>query len=116
MILQTKKGDVAQLGERLNGIQKVRGSIPLISIKIYTPEKSGVIFLPTCRKPAHPSPSSVTCFNIAVNIFLIFVVTCPCERTIFESLIIVFIVDSRIEIGVLHLEVETKICKFRLDC
>ncbi len=26
-------GDVAQLGERLNGIQEVRGSIPLISTK-----------------------------------------------------------------------------------
>ena len=27
-------GDIAQLGERLNGIQEVRGSNPLISIKI----------------------------------------------------------------------------------
>ena len=26
-----KKGDIAQLGERLNGIQEVSGSIPLIS-------------------------------------------------------------------------------------
>ena len=26
-------GDVAQLGERLNGIQKVAGSIPVISTK-----------------------------------------------------------------------------------
>ena len=28
---QRKKGDIAQLGERLNGIQEVSGSIPLIS-------------------------------------------------------------------------------------
>jgi hypothetical protein len=26
-------GGVAQLGERLNGIQEVRGSIPLVSIR-----------------------------------------------------------------------------------
>ena len=30
-INQSKKGDIAQLGERLNGIQEVSGSIPLIS-------------------------------------------------------------------------------------
>ncbi len=29
----TEYGDVAQLGERLNGIQEVRGSTPLISTK-----------------------------------------------------------------------------------
>ena len=28
-------GDIAQLGERLNGIQEVSGSIPLISTRIY---------------------------------------------------------------------------------
>lgn len=28
-----KSGDIAQLGERLNGIQEVRGSNPLISTK-----------------------------------------------------------------------------------
>ena len=30
-IYQKKRGDIAQLGERLNGIQEVSGSIPLIS-------------------------------------------------------------------------------------
>ena len=30
---QTKYGGIAQLGERLNGIQEVSGSIPLISTK-----------------------------------------------------------------------------------
>ncbi len=30
-------GGVAQLGERLNGIQEVRGSIPLTSIPVSTP-------------------------------------------------------------------------------
>ncbi len=33
MIPTVVTGDVAQLVERLNGIQKVRGSIPLISTK-----------------------------------------------------------------------------------
>ncbi len=31
----TKYGGIAQLGERLNGIQEVSGSIPLISTKKY---------------------------------------------------------------------------------
>ena len=30
-IFTKEKGDIAQLGERLNGIQEVSGSIPLIS-------------------------------------------------------------------------------------
>ena len=29
--IKKRKGDIAQLGERLNGIQEVSGSIPLIS-------------------------------------------------------------------------------------
>tara|TARA_Y100000758_G_scaffold132256_1_gene93540 strand:+ start:318 stop:512 length:195 start_codon:yes stop_codon:yes gene_type:complete len=29
--IKERKGDIAQLGERLNGIQEVSGSIPLIS-------------------------------------------------------------------------------------
>ena len=29
----SNKGDIAQLGERLNGIQEVRGSNPLISTR-----------------------------------------------------------------------------------
>ena len=32
-ITQTEYGGIAQLGERLNGIQEVSGSIPLISTK-----------------------------------------------------------------------------------
>ncbi len=31
--LRTFKGDVAQLGERLNGIQEVVGSIPIVSTR-----------------------------------------------------------------------------------
>ena len=31
--MTTKYGGIAQLGERLNGIQEVSGSIPLISTK-----------------------------------------------------------------------------------
>ena len=31
---RTKYGGIAQLGERLNGIQEVSGSIPLISTKL----------------------------------------------------------------------------------
>ena len=32
-IFSIKNGDIAQLGERLNGIQEVSGSIPLISTR-----------------------------------------------------------------------------------
>ena len=32
-IFTKEKGDIAQLGERLNGIQEVSGSIPLISTR-----------------------------------------------------------------------------------
>ena len=35
-----RNGAVAQLGERLNGIQEVRGSIPLGSTKKNTPDNS----------------------------------------------------------------------------
>ena len=31
MFTNERRGDIAQLGERLNGIQEVSGSIPLIS-------------------------------------------------------------------------------------
>ena len=34
-VLQNKKGGIAQLGERLNGIQKVSGSIPLTSTNLH---------------------------------------------------------------------------------
>ena len=34
---QTKNGAVAQLGARLNGIQKVVGSIPISSIFLFSP-------------------------------------------------------------------------------
>ncbi len=41
----TDNGDIAQLGERLNGIQEVSGSIPLISTRNDEPsEKSGGFF------------------------------------------------------------------------
>ena len=36
IISATKQGDIAQLGERLNGIQEVVGSIPIISTKFLT--------------------------------------------------------------------------------
>ena len=39
---RTKYGGIAQLGERLNGIQEVSGSIPLISTK--TNRKVGLLF------------------------------------------------------------------------
>ena len=43
-----KYGGIAQLGERLNGIQEVSGSIPLISTKTPTfKEKVGVFY---CEK------------------------------------------------------------------
>ena len=38
------RGGVAHLGERLNGIQEVVGSIPIISTKMI-PQKCGIIFL-----------------------------------------------------------------------
>ena len=34
-------GGIAQLGERLNGIQEVRGSTPLISMIFWTPMHTG---------------------------------------------------------------------------
>ena len=37
------RGGVAHLGERLNGIQEVVGSIPIISTKMI-PQKCGIIF------------------------------------------------------------------------
>jgi hypothetical protein len=41
----TDNGDIAQLGERLNGIQEVSGSIPLISTRNDEPsEKSEGFF------------------------------------------------------------------------
>ena len=41
---RTEYGGIAQLGERLNGIQEVSGSIPLISTK--TNRKVGLLFYP----------------------------------------------------------------------
>ena len=38
---ETEYGGIAQLGERLNGIQEVSGSIPLISTKKESSEKDG---------------------------------------------------------------------------
>ena len=42
---RTKYGGIAQLGERLNGIQEVSGSIPLISTKEHHNESCGVFFV-----------------------------------------------------------------------
>ena len=45
MVYLETHGGVAQLGEHLNGIQGVRGSIPLLSIRARTPgEQSVVLF------------------------------------------------------------------------
>ncbi len=38
-------GAIAQLGERLHGMQEVSGSIPLSSTKIQNPRFGGVLFL-----------------------------------------------------------------------
>ena len=38
------EGDVAQLGERLHGMQEVRGSIPLVS-KLRKPDESQAFFI-----------------------------------------------------------------------
>ena len=42
---QNTRGVVAQLGERLNGIQEVRGSIPLSSTSLYKGSKTGPFFI-----------------------------------------------------------------------
>ena len=55
IILNVLNGGVAQLGERLNGIQEVRGSIPLVSTivnnrpQIITYDACGLLF---CQHPA----------------------------------------------------------------
>ena len=48
---RTKYGGIAQLGERLNGIQEVSGSIPLISTK--TNRKVGLLFCPESLSGIH---------------------------------------------------------------
>ena len=46
----TKYGGIAQLGERLNGIQEVSGSIPLISTKRPATQVAGLFCLSAFRK------------------------------------------------------------------
>ena len=43
-IIAATYGDIAQLGERLNGIQEVVGSIPIISTKLIKQGKSPCFF------------------------------------------------------------------------
>src|SRR5699024_4067014 len=47
---KTKYGGIAQLGERLNGIQEVSGSIPLISTKRPATQVAGLFCLSAFRK------------------------------------------------------------------
>ncbi len=52
MIAGSQIGGVAQLGERLNGIQEVRGSIPLVSTRDFTAGDPAVFDFPgnsTCE-------------------------------------------------------------------
>ena len=44
-------GGIAQLGERLNGIQKVSGSIPLISTNIFNPPHLKTMWLFPLHSP-----------------------------------------------------------------
>ena len=51
IFLETEYGGIAQLGERLNGIQEVSGSIPLISTNQTTkPRHRGLIFYEFMKK------------------------------------------------------------------
>ncbi len=68
-------GDIAQLGERVNGIHEVRGSIPLISTKeFYHPSRAfpsvGGFFL---LKNSHPTGFSIRRFanDIKVSVLTI---------------------------------------------
>ena len=55
----TPLGGVAQLGERLNGIQEVRGSIPLASIPAAAvPRRGGITLESHDRSATRPSVSS----------------------------------------------------------
>ena len=53
LILKSEYGGIAQLGERLNGIQEVSGSIPLISTignrKTRFDESQNEFLFPPCR-------------------------------------------------------------------
>ncbi len=81
-------GGIAQLGERLNGIQEVRGSTPLISTSIgsglLSVGKSSDFCLYRIRRPYFPEdlPLPIACFrillgNLYAKSFLIFRET-PC--------------------------------------
>ena len=52
----TKYGGIAQLGERLNGIQEVSGSIPLISTKRKTEDEVPGLFVSCSRVEIEPFP------------------------------------------------------------
>ena len=53
----TKYGGIAQLGERLNGIQEVSGSIPLISTKRKTEDEVPGLFVSCGRVENEPLTS-----------------------------------------------------------
>jgi hypothetical protein len=60
---KTQYGELAQLGERLNGIQEVRGSIPLFSTRQDKHTEMVCLSFYTCRaQPSThcPSPSKGT--------------------------------------------------------
>ena len=67
IISSTKYGDIAQLGERLNGIQEVVGSIPIISTKSMKQGKPPCFF---CLKK-HIPPITDFRINVALRFFLI---------------------------------------------
>jgi hypothetical protein len=48
-------GDVAQLGERMNGIHEVRGSIPLVSTKIRKKTPNEASFLMVWNRSIPPT-------------------------------------------------------------
>ena len=66
-IIAATYGDIAQLGERLNGIQEVVGSIPIISTKSMKQGKPPCFF---CLKK-HIPPITDFRINVALRFFLI---------------------------------------------
>ena len=66
-------GGIAQLGERLNGIQEVRGSTPLISTStesgLLSVDKSSDLCLYRIRRPYFPEdlPLPIACFRILLG-------------------------------------------------
>ena len=62
-----KLGGIAQLGERLNGIQEVSGSIPLISTKS-TNRKVGAFFFVACNLKTGANLISETCAGFVLKV------------------------------------------------